>query len=215
MIGSFLNVVIARLPEKDKEKQSLGGRSRCPKCGAHIRAGDNIPVLSWLILRGKCRDCKQPIAARYPLVEMLNCALWAAVAADAATTGRLVRGVVLMSLLVAITFIDIDHRIIPNRLTGPGTVVGLALSIAFAPQHWLEFTLSSLCAGAFLLVTALVYPAGMGGGAIKMAAVMGAFLGRAVVIGLFAGFVAGAVVSIFLLVRHGSAARKIKIPFGP
>lgn len=223
IVGSFLNVLIARLPEEDPERRSIGGRSRCPRCGAPIAAYDNVPVVSWVLLRGRCRSCREPISPRYPLVEVLNATLWALVMADtaggAATQLEAVRaaapGLVLMSLLVAITFIDLDHRIIPNVLTLPGTVAGLALGIVAEPSRWLELPLAALAAGVFLFVTWFVYPKGMGMGDVKMALMMGAFLGGAVAIGLFAAFLVGAVVGIAMMVRFGAAARKKAIPFGP
>jgi leader peptidase (prepilin peptidase)/N-methyltransferase len=223
LFGSFLNVVIVRLPAEDPADRSVNGRSRCPKCGAQIAGYDNIPVLSWLILRGKCRACGEPISARYPLVELLHCGLWGAVMANAAhgtdTVPAAVRaaapGLLLMSLLVAITFIDLEHRIIPNRLSIPGTVVGLALGIVADPSRWLELLVSALAAGIFLFVTWFIYPKGMGMGDVKMALMMGAYLGTAVVIGLFAGFLLGAVIGVAMIAKNGAAARKNAIPFGP
>lgn len=215
LIGSFLNVVIARLPEEDPKLRSLGGRSRCPGCGQQIAAYDNLPVLSWVVLRGRCRHCRERISVQYPLVELLNAVLWAAVAYAAASYAELAAGAVFMSMLVAITFIDIPHRIIPNAITLPGTVVGLALSTLADPRGWWVYIVSALGASAFLLVTAMVYPGGMGLGDVKMALLMGAFLGSAVIIGMFAGFMIGAVLGVALLALEGRAARKMKIPFGP
>lgn len=223
LVGSFLNVAIARLPEKDPEKRSLGGRSRCPKCGYTIAGFDNIPVISWLLLRGRCRNCGEPISARYPLVELLTAVLWAAVAAASDDWRTVVAGLVFMTILVPVTFIDIDHQIIPNRITYPGVLIGLALSIGLGPQArffshdrwWLEVLLSTILGSGFLLIAALIKPGGMGLGDVKLAAVEGAFLGAPVAVALFLGFLLGLVPSIYLLARHGAAARKAKIPFGP
>jgi leader peptidase (prepilin peptidase)/N-methyltransferase len=223
LIGSFLNVVIARLPEEDPERRSIRGRSRCPNCDAPVRSFDNIPLISWLVLRGKCRDCKWPIPARYPLVEALTASLWALVAAAATDVPTLVAGLVLMTVLVPVTFIDLDHKIIPNAITYPGVVVGLAISIGLGPTDrflsqdwwWAEALLASFGAAFFLLVAALIRPGGMGMGDVKLAAVMGAFLGAPVAIAMFAGFVFALIPSIVLFFRHGAKARKMGIPFGP
>lgn len=215
VVGSFLNVVIARLPDPDPDRRKLGGRSRCPSCGHQIAGYDNIPLISYLVLRGRCRSCRTRISPRYPAVELLTALLWAAVAAETDDWWRAVIGVVFMSLLVAITFIDLDHRIIPNVLSLPGTVAGLALGIASDPDRAVELVLSSLLPAVFLIVTILIKPGGMGMGDVKLALMMGAFLGRAVVPAMAVGFLLGAVVGLLLIARKGAQARKMKVPFGP
>jgi leader peptidase (prepilin peptidase)/N-methyltransferase len=223
LVGSFLNVVISRLQLVEPEDRDLGGRSRCPQCRAQIAWYDNIPLVSWVVLGAKCRHCKQRIPARYPLVEALTAVLWALVAAASPDWRTVAPGLVLMGLLVPLTFIDLDVRLLPNKLTYPGTVAGLALSIGLGPQHrfqshhlwWLEVVLSALGAGGFLLAAALIRPGGMGLGDVKLATMMGAFLGAAVAPAMFAGFILALLPSIWLLLRHGRRARKMGIPFGP
>ena len=223
LVGSFLNVVIARLPADHPPDRSLGGRSRCPSCRNQIAAYDNVPVVSWILLRGRCRACSARIPAQYPLVELLTSVLWAAVAATSSSWQTLLPGIVLMTLLIPLTWIDMHHRILPNRLTYPGIVVGLAMSIGFGPQPrfisqhwwWLEVVISAAAASGFLLVAALIKPGGMGLGDVKLAAMMGAFLGAPVAVAMFASFILALLPSLALIVRHGMAARKLAIPFGP
>ncbi|MBC7645277.1 MAG: prepilin peptidase [Thermoleophilia bacterium] len=223
VFGSFLNVVIARLPAEEPADRSLNGRSRCPKCRAPIAGYDNIPLFSWLILRGKCRKCKAPISFRYPLVELLTAMLWGGVAYASDDWRTVVPGLVFMSLLVPLTFIDFDLRILPNRLTYPGTLVGLALSIGLGPQPrfrahdlwWLEVLIATFAASGFLLIAALIRPGGMGLGDVKLAAMMGAFLGSSVAVAMMAGFISALIPSLVLFAIHGVKARKMAIPFGP
>ncbi len=231
IVGSFLNVVIVRMPEAENRYRVLNGRSKCPKCGELVRAWQNIPLVSWVVLRGKCRYCKEPIPLRYPLVELLTGVLFAAVAvAGNATVSNLgssmhtvAPGMVFMSILVAVTFIDLDHKIIPNAITYPGVPIGVAMSIGLGPEPrfasqshwWIEVLVATVAAAAFLLIAAIIQPGGMGLGDVKLAAVMGAFLGAPVAVAMFAGFIFGLIPSIFLIIRHGKKARKMAIPFGP
>lgn len=223
LVGSFLNVVIARLPLEDAEDRRLGGRSRCPRCRAQIAWYDNLPVVSWLMLRARCRHCGEHIPARYPLIELLTASLWALVAAASADWRTVLPGLVLMGLLVPLTFIDLDHRLLPNRLTYPGIVAGLALSIGLGPQPrfashdlwWLEVLVAAVAAGGVLLVAAVARPGGMGMGDVKLATMMGAFLGAPVAVAMFAGFLFALVPMVVLFVRHGASARRMYIPFGP
>lgn len=223
LIGSFLNVVIARLPAEDPADRSLNGRSRCPSCRATIAGYDNIPLFSWLILRGRCRKCKAPISYRYPLVELLTALLWGGVALASDRWGTVAPGLVFMTLLVPLTFIDFDHKILPNRLTYPGTLVGLVLSLSLGAQprfhahhlYWVEVPVAMLAASGFLLIAALIRPGGMGLGDVKLAAMMGAFLGSGVAAAMMAGFISALIPSLVLFAIHGAKARKMAIPFGP
>lgn len=225
-VGSFLNVVIARRGHEDwRERRSLNGRSGCPKCGHEIAWYDNVPVLSWLVLRGRCRGCREPIAVRYPLVELGTAALWVAVAWHADDVPSLVTGVLFVSLLVPIAAIDLELRIIPDELNYVAAWAGFACSLGFGPQPrfvaqewwWLEVLLASAGVAAFLLLpSVLTRGRGMGMGDVKLAIALGAFLGAPVVAGMFVGFVAALVPSIALIVRRGlRSGRRSTIPFGP
>jgi leader peptidase (prepilin peptidase) / N-methyltransferase len=214
IVGSFLNVVAHRLPAGASLARP---RSQCPACLAPVRPYDNVPVLSWLVLRGRCRDCAATISPRYPLVEAGTAALWAAVALvhhDDAT--RLVLGLVLVTLLVPMALIDLDTRRIPNQLTGAGALLALGLGLALDPGGQPERLLAGAAAGGFFLLAALAHPKGMGMGDVKLAGVLGLFLGAAVAPALLVALVAGVAVGGVIIARVGAAAgRRTKVPFGP
>jgi leader peptidase (prepilin peptidase)/N-methyltransferase len=214
LLGSFLNVVAYRLPRRES---LVTPGSHCPSCATPVKPYDNIPVLSWLLLGGRCRGCSEPIAKRYPVVETMTAVLFGAVALlHADDTTRLVLGIVLVAFLVPIALIDLDHQIIPNRLTLPAAVLALALGTALDPGGELERVIAGLAAGAVLMLPSLLHPSGMGMGDAKLIAVIGLFLGQAVVPAFFVAFVAGTIVGIAVLVRKGmSEGRRTKIPFGP
>jgi leader peptidase (prepilin peptidase)/N-methyltransferase len=213
VFGSFLNVVAHRLP---RGESVVKPRSRCPSCGTEIGALDNVPVLSWLLLRGRCRHCGEPISPRYPLVEAGTAVLCTLVVVAKGLEWEALLGIVFVLLLVPITLIDLDTFIIPNKLTGPGSVIAVVLVAIFAVDQLPEHLIAAAAAGGFLLVAWLVYPAGMGMGDVKLAAMMGLFLGRAVGPGMFAGLIAGSLVGTLIMARLGVArGRKMKIPFGP
>jgi leader peptidase (prepilin peptidase)/N-methyltransferase len=213
-IGSFLNVVAFRLPRGESLSSPP---SRCPGCATPIRPYDNIPVLSWLLLRGRCRTCGERIAARYPIVEGATAALYVAVVAtqwgDAA---HVALGIALVTLLVPVTLIDLEHRIIPNKLTLPFAVLALALGLILAPGGVVEQLAAGAAAGGFFLLAVLAYPRGMGMGDVKLAGVMGLYLGRAVAPALFMGLMAGVLAGVVIIARKGPAeGRKTAVPFGP
>jgi len=236
VVGSFLNVVIHRLPAG--ESVVFPG-SRCPRCGAPIRARDNVPVLGWIALRGRCRDCREPIDPRYPLVELANALLWGALALRFGFGFPLLAFATLCSALLAITLIDVDHWIIPDAITLPGIAVGLAASFFLPPRgslvadflhhrlgldrlpgflashgFWDSLAALLIGGGTFYLV-AVVSRGGMGGGDIKLTAMMGAFLGlRDLGVAIFIGLIAGSAVGIVLMIA-GRKTRKDAIPFGP
>jgi leader peptidase (prepilin peptidase)/N-methyltransferase len=214
LVGSFLNVVVHRLP---LGVSVVGGRSACPGCATTIRAYDNVPVLSWLALRGRCRACAMPISARYPLVEAGTAVLVGLVALVHADDGpRLALGVVLVLLLVPMALIDLDHRIIPNRLTGPGALLAVALGTALDPAGEVGRLLAGLGAGGFFLLAAIASPGGMGMGDVKLAGVLGLFLGPPVAVALLVALVAGVAVGAAIIAARGAAAgRKTAVPFGP
>ncbi|MGH2969113.1 MAG: prepilin peptidase [Solirubrobacteraceae bacterium] len=213
VIGSFLNVVAHRLP---RGESVLNPRSRCPGCGTTISALDNVPVLSWLLLRGRCRACGEPISRRYPFVEAGTGLLCAAVVVAEGLEWQALLGVVFVLLLVPITLIDLDTRLIPNVITGPGAIAAVAIVAIFALDELPEHLIAGVAAGGFLLVAALVYPAGMGMGDVKLAGMMGLFLGRAVGPAMLAALIAGSLVGALIIARLGAEkGRKTAIPFGP
>jgi leader peptidase (prepilin peptidase)/N-methyltransferase len=213
IMGSFLNVVAYRLPRKES---LLHPPSRCPHCGTNVKPYDNVPVLGWLWLRGKCRACGAPISWHYPAIEFLTGLLCALCVLHFGADADVWAPLLLVLLLIPITLIDLEHHIIPNVLSAIGAVAAIALVIAFQSDDLVEHFIAALGAGGFFLVAAIVYPAGMGMGDVKLAAVMGLFLGRAVVPAIFAALVAGTVVGAVVIARLGAKeGRKKGIPFGP
>jgi leader peptidase (prepilin peptidase) / N-methyltransferase len=213
IFGSFLNVVAYRLPRGESLSRP---RSRCPQCQTPIRPYDNVPVLSWLALRGRCRSCRAPISARYPLVEAMTGLLCAGVVLAKGADEDALLGLALVLLLVPITLIDLDHRIIPNRLTLLGAVVAPALLAFTAPDAIPEHLIAAVAAGGFFLLAVLAYPRGMGMGDVKLAAVLGLFLGRSVAPAVFIALVAGTLVGAVVIARKGTQeGRKTAVPFGP
>jgi leader peptidase (prepilin peptidase)/N-methyltransferase len=209
-VGSFLNVVAARVPLR---RSIMTPGSACMSCGTEIAWRDNVPVLSWLLLRGRCRSCGAGIPLRYPAVELVTgllvagCVWRFGLSADAAI------GAFFCIALVAVTATDIEHRIIPNRIVVPAAALVLLANTASHPSP--EWAIAGLGASGFLFAAALAHPAGMGMGDVKLALLMGAALGRTVSVALMLGMLAALVPSLYLLARHGQAARKMKIPFGP
>jgi leader peptidase (prepilin peptidase)/N-methyltransferase len=213
LVGSFLNVVAYRLP---RGESLVKPRSRCPQCDTQLRAIDNTPVLSWLVLRGRCAHCSAPISARYPLVELTTGALYAAVVASQDDAVRIVLGVLLVTALVPITLIDLDHRIIPNTITGPAAVAAIIAVAALDTDFLPEALIAGAAAGGFFFVAAFLYPRGMGMGDVKLAAMLGLYLGRAVAPAILIALVAGVLVGAAIIARKGVAeGRKTAVPFGP
>lgn len=211
-VGSFLNVVVHRLP---KGESVVRPRSRCPECGEQIAPRDNVPVLSWMLLRGRCRNCGAAISRRYPAVEALTAALFALIVAVHGVEIDLLLWLPLAAALVAITFIDLDHRIIPNKIVVPALIWGIAAAAVVSLDDFPWRLVAGAGAFTFLLLAALAYPGGMGMGDVKLAGVMGVYLGASVIPALFAAFIAGSVVGVSLMARHGIGERKRGVPFGP
>lgn len=220
IIGSFLNVVIWRVP---RGESVVSPPSACPQCGHEIRAYDNIPVVSWLVLRGKCRDCSHPISARYPLVELGTGLLFAAMAWRFGLSWELPAYLYFAAIAVALALIDLDTRRLPNVITLPSYAVAGALlllpaAIEGAWDSYLRALLGALALFAFYFLLAFIYPAGMGFGDVKLAGVIGLYLGwlgwGPLLVGAFLGFLLGALVGVALIV-FGTAGRKSAIPFGP
>jgi len=213
IFGSFLNVVVYRLP---RHQSLVKPRSRCPHCSAPIRPYDNVPLFSWLALRGRCRDCAAPIPRRYPLVEAVSAGLCVAAVLAGGSTANVVLDVVFILLLVPIALIDLEHRIIPNPLVALGALLAIAIGTALDPSSEPTRLIAGAAAGGALLATALAYPRGMGMGDVKLAAVMGLFLGASVAPAMLIALLAGTLVGGVLAVREGAhAARKTAVPFGP
>ena len=211
VIGSFLNVVIARLPE---HRSLWRPRSACPACGATIAWHDNIPLLSFALLRGQCRACHVRIPWRYPIVEAVTGALFGAAFARFGPTPDFFAALVLLAALVAITAIDLQHQIIPDAITVPGIVTGLLANVA-TRRSVTDSLLGIAVGGGLFLVVILVSGGGMGGGDMKLGAMLGAFLGwQVTLLALFFAVVFGGSLAIVLL-ASGARGRKDPVPFGP
>jgi leader peptidase (prepilin peptidase)/N-methyltransferase len=219
-VGSFLNVVIWRVPRKESVVRPP---SHCPSCDTPIGPADNIPVVSWLALRGKCRHCAHPISVRYPLVEAGCGLLFLAVALRFGSAWELPAYLVLAASLLAISMIDIEHFIVPDRITAPLTVsavalLGLAAALEGEGGRFVRSLLGGLAFFAFLLFVNILYPKGMGMGDVKLSFSLGLFLGwlgwGQVFLGGFLAFLLGALVGV-LLIAVGVKGRKDFVPFGP
>jgi leader peptidase (prepilin peptidase)/N-methyltransferase len=209
-LGSFLNVVASRLPHG---RPLVRARSACPACAAAILPRDNIPLVSYALLRGRCRGCGTRIPPRYPAVEALTALLAIACVLVFGLTPEAALAAFFCAVLVVVSAIDVEHRIVPNRIVLPAAAVVLAGRLALEPG--LEWPLAALGASGFLLVAALAYPRGMGMGDVKLALLLGAMLGRTVTVGMMLGFLLALVPSIALFALHGRGARKMAIPFAP
>ena len=213
LFGSFLNVVAYRLP---RHESLIKPASHCPKCGTPVRPYDNIPILSWLILRGRCRSCAEPISPRYPLVEAATGLLCLGAVLVHHSAASIALSIALIVVVVPAALIDLEFRIIPNRLTGPAAVLALAIGLALDPAGEPERLIAGAAAGGFLLLAALAYPGGMGMGDVKLAGVMGLFLGGAVAPALLLALLSGVGAGAVLIARNGAQkGRKTAVPFGP
>lgn len=211
--GSFVTVVGYRVP---RGESIVGPRSRCTTCGAQIAAYDNVPVFSWLLLRGHSRCCGDRISARYPLTELTLGALFAGtVAVLWGDPAEVALGLVFVTTLTAVTLTDLDRRVIPNKVLLVAAVLGVAIAAVGDPGSLPERGIAAAAAGGLLFLVALAYPRGMGLGDVKLAAVMGLFLGRNVGPAILIALLAGSIVGLVLIARQGAAARKRAIPFGP
>jgi leader peptidase (prepilin peptidase) / N-methyltransferase len=213
VFGSFLNVVVHRLP---RHESLVTPASHCPKCGTAVKPYDNIPIISWLLLRGHCRCCGVAISPRYPLIEALTAALCVGAVLTHDSAVGIALSLALILLVVPAAFIDLEHRIIPNKLTALGAVLALALGLALDPAGEPERLIAGAAAGGFLLVAALAYPGGMGMGDVKLAGMMGLFLGGAVAPAILVALVSGVCLGAVVIARKGAqAGRKTAVPFGP
>ena len=209
-LGSFLNVVAARVPLK---RSLVRPGSACMSCSAPIAWYDNVPLVSYFVLRGKCRNCGTKIGLVYPAVELVSGILVVACVLEFGLTFEAAIAGFFCCVLVAISAIDIAHRIVPNKIVLPSALIVLVAQTIREPSP--EWILAAFGAALFLFLAALVYPAGMGMGDVKLALLMGAALGKVVPVALMVGMVAAVVPSVYLLARHGRSARKMGIPFAP
>jgi leader peptidase (prepilin peptidase) / N-methyltransferase len=209
-LGSFLNVVAARVPLK---RSLLSPGSACMSCEREIAWYDNVPLLSYALLRGRCRSCGAHIPLRYPAVELVTALLVAGCVWKFGLSGSAAVAAFFCLALVAVSATDLEHRIIPNRIVVPAGLIVLAANTALHPGP--QWTIGAVGASGFLFAAALAYPAGMGLGDVKLAFLMGAALGKTVPVALFLGVFAALVPGLVLLARHGSAARKMGVTFGP
>lgn len=217
IVGSFLNVCIYRIPT---QTSVVSPASRCPVCASPILWYHNIPILSWCVLGGKCAVCKTRISVRYPLIEAMNGLLYVLVLNYYGLSSTALVFVVFVSIMVVITFIDLDHQVIPNVISLPGIVVGFVCSLIFLPLAWQDSLLGVLFGGGFLWTVATGYrllmgAEGMGMGDVKLLAMIGAFLGwQAVFPVVFIGSVVGTLVGVPIMLIKGKDS-KLAIPFGP
>ena len=209
-VGSFLNVVAARLPE---HRSLVHPGSACRSCRTPIAWYDNVPLLSYVLLRGRCRTCRTPIGPIYPAVELATAALLVACFVTFGLSLRALAAAVFCAALVVVTTTDLTHRIVPNLVVLPAAAIVCALMTVAEPSP--EWAIAGIGAATFLLVVALAYPGGMGMGDVKLALLMGVALGRAVAVALPLGMIAALIPAVVLIVRHGSGARKMAIPFAP
>ena len=209
-LGSFLNVVAIRVPER---RSLLRPPSSCGSCGEEILWRDNVPVLSWVLLRGRCRHCGSSISPVYPLVEAVTACLIVACVAVFRPTPEAALAAGFCAVLVTLSVIDWNHRIVPNRIVLPAAAVALVAHTAIDPSP--EWLIAALCASGFLFAAVLAYPRGLGMGDVKLALLLGAVLGTSVGVALMFGMFAALVPAAVLMARHGSAARKMGLPFVP
>jgi leader peptidase (prepilin peptidase) / N-methyltransferase len=211
LLGSFLNVVIWRLPRKES---LVTPGSHCPSCEHEIAPYDNVPVVSWLVLRGRCRYCGARISPRYPLVELLTAVAFAAVVAVRGFDEGLVLELPFVACLIALAGIDLDHKLLPNRIVYPMAVFGLVATLLVDRDDLVENLVAGAGAFVFLLLAVLAYPRGMGMGDVKLGGAMGLYLGLSIVPALLIAFLSGTLAGLAIIAREGAAARKKAVPFG-
>jgi len=213
LAGSFATAVAHRVP---RGMSIAGPRSQCPGCGVQIAAYDNVPLLSWVLLRGRARCCAARISPLYPLTELTVGLLFAAaVVVEWGDPARIAVDFVFVTMLAAITLTDLERRIIPNKILLVGATLCLAIVVPTDPGSLVERAIAAAAAGGLLFAVVLAYPKGMGLGDVKLTATMGLFLGRAVAPAILIALLVASTVGLALIVRHGQRARKMAIPFGP
>jgi leader peptidase (prepilin peptidase) / N-methyltransferase len=211
LIGSFLNVVVWRLP---RGESLVSPGSRCPSCERPIAPYDNVPVVSWLALRGRCRHCGAAISVRYPLVELLTALAFAAVVAVRGFDAGLVLELPFVACLIALAGIDLDHKLLPNKIVYPMAAYGVLATVLVDSGDLVENLIAGAGAFLFLFLAVLAYPRGMGMGDVKLAGAMGVYLGLSVIPAMLIAFLSGSVVGLAIIAREGAAARRKAVPFG-
>ncbi len=212
VVGSFLNVVTARLPRRES---LLTPPSQCPACRSPIRWHDNIPILSFLWLKGRCRECRASIPWRYPLVEAVTAGLFWLAVWRIGVQIDLVPALAFLSALVAITAIDLDHQVIPDRITLPGIPLGLLANLLTKKLSLWDSVVGILAGGGIFFVIILVSRGGMGGGDMKLGAMIGAYLGwKLTILTIFLAVFVGGAIAVWLLLMR-ARGRKDPVPFGP
>jgi leader peptidase (prepilin peptidase)/N-methyltransferase len=210
-VGSFLNVVIHRLP---RGESLVHPRSRCPSCQTQIAGYDNVPIVSWLVLRGRCRHCGAAISPRYPAVELITAVTFAAVILVRGFDDDLIVELPFVAALIALAGIDADHKLLPNKIVYPLAAWGVVAVLIAERDDFVEHLVAGAGAFLFLLLAVLAYPRGMGMGDVKLAGAMGVYLGVSVIPALLIAFLSGSVVGAVIIAREGAAARKKAVPFG-
>jgi len=211
IIGSFLNVVAHRVPLGES---LVTPGSHCPGCGAEVKPYDNIPVVSWLLLRGRCRSCGMRISPRYLLVELATAIAFAAVVGVRGFDNDLVLELPFVAALIALAAIDFDHKLLPNKIVYPLAAYGVIATLLVDQDDLVENLIAGAGAFVFLFVAVIAYPRGMGMGDVKLAGAMGLYLGLSVIPALLVAFLSGTLVGIVIIAREGAAGRKKAVPFG-
>jgi len=212
LVGSFLNVCIYRLPRRES---IVFPASHCPACGAAIRPWDNVPILAWLWLRGRCRDCRAPIAWRYPLVEAVNGAAWGWLAWRYGLRGEALAYALFFSTLLVVTLIDLDYQIIPDRISLPGIPIAMVTAVAIGRLTWLDALLGAALPAVLFLAVFVLSRGGMGLGDVKLIAMIGAFLGwQLALLTILVAACGGSLVGVAMMLFQGKG-RKTAVPFGP
>jgi leader peptidase (prepilin peptidase)/N-methyltransferase len=209
-LGSFLNVVAARVPLR---RSIVFPGSACPSCATPIRWYDNIPLVSYAVLRGRCRSCQARIGLVYPAVELLTALLIAGCVLAFGLSARAAIGAGLCAVLVVVTATDLEHRVVPNRVVLPAAAVALVANLIVSPGY--EWPLAAVLAAGFLFLPALAAPGALGMGDVKLALLLGAALGRTAGVALMLGLLAALLPAVYLLLKHGRRARKMALPFAP
>jgi leader peptidase (prepilin peptidase)/N-methyltransferase len=213
VLGSFLNVVVYRLP---RGESLVSPGSHCTSCATSVKPYDNVPVLAWMWLHGRCRACRAAISPRYPLVEFGTGALCAGVVLTQTSAVGIALGVLTVLVLVPLALIDLDCHLIPNRITGPAAILAIVLGTALDPSGEPVRLIAGAGAGGFFLLAALISPRGMGMGDVKLAAVMGLLLGDAVAPALLIALVTGILAGLVVIARRKPGERGgVGVPFGP